>query len=231
MFYNAYLGTLNCDVNLEQLDGSFGLLDLLSESLKHSSRLSYLTAKKAEAMGLKHYYPDYDSCLYTGSKAAILKCLEYMGEDTEKYTIRMENNKEYALLLIVEEYSETRLNGSWEIEEFWSRIEDDLNSRVEVKYSGLGRSFTIKGSAGGFALDCEDWGEVCGDFFGRDEYEFHYTLDTESARAFITALRKNYGTELSLQELMNSIFCCDSGTVKFSGLLDAYQIKHGFFSY
>lgn len=79
-------------------------------------------------------------------------------------------------------------------------------------------------------LACEDFGDDCKFINGKDEYEFYYSLDEENTHRFLACLRIAYGCEKPIGELLQEVFGCDDGTVKFFNFCNEQDIATDFYA-
>ena len=109
-------------------------------------------------------------------------------------------------------------------------IEKDMRDGSYNLFSSTSRSLNISLSDNCLTFEGKDWGSICEEIWGRDEYEFYYYLDEEKTRALITVLRKNQGVEIDTETLLKNEFGCDDGSIRFREMCERNDISYRFIS-
>ena len=76
----------------------------------------------------------------------------------------------------------------------------------------------------------KDWGSICEEIWGRDEYEFYYSLDKENTQAIFEVLRNRQGIEVDTETLLKNEFGCDDGSIRFREMCERNDISYRFIS-
>lgn len=108
-------------------------------------------------------------------------------------------------------------------------LQDMTDDRYDV-YISADRHIEFKIFRKKLVLACEDYGEECRRISGKDEYEFYYSLDEENTHRFLARLRIVYGCEKTIGELLEEVFGCDDGTIKFADFCEEQNIKTDFYA-
>lgn len=122
-----------------------------------------------------------------------------------------------------------KLEDSWN-RGLWEGVERDLEDGEYPLFSGRRRSFGIRIKDKCLFFDGEDWGKGCEVINGKDEYEYHYNLDSDNTKCFLTQLRLEHGREVPFGTLLTYIFCHENGMVLFLNLLEKYKVNYGFYN-
>ena len=100
-------------------------------------------------------------------------------------------------------------------EVFENKIKEDLQELSVCRCSSQCRSLKIEIFNKEITLAGEDFGEECYKMSGKRVYEYYYKLKEEQARHFLGELRIEYGTEISIEDILQEEFSGDEGSLKF----------------
>lgn len=130
---------------------------------------------------------------------------------------------------LVERKLAEKMEDIWN-EPFWKVHEKDLLNAQHSVYSSRARFIDFNISNKKLDVACSDFGPSCSCMSGKDEYEFHYTLDEENTHRFLTRLRIEYGLEKPLEDLLKEVFGYDDGTVRFVNFCKKQKVRTVLFS-
>lgn len=134
----------------------------------------------------------------------------------------LDNNPSKKARLIGRKEAE-RIEDNW-AEPFWAVHELDLSDAVYELYASKNRDFSIHIKDGELTFNGEYFGDSCGEdckaMNGKQDYEFHYSLDADSTHRFLTQLRLKHGTRNKLSTILKNEFGCADGSVKFKKYCD-----------
>lgn len=112
-----------------------------------------------------------------------------------------------------------RIEDNW-TEPFWAVHELDLSDATYEIYQANNRYLFIDIKNGELIFNGEDYGEACEVMNGKQEYEFHYILDTDSTHRLLVQLRLKHGTRNKLSTIFKNEFGYDDGPLKFKNYCD-----------
>ena len=98
-------------------------------------------------------------------------------------------------------------------------------------FSSTSRSLSISISENKLTFAGRDFGSICEEIWGRDEYEFYYCLDEENTQLLLDILRNKYTSEDSLEIILKKEFGCDEGSILFDEFCKENGIEYGFFNH
>jgi len=98
-------------------------------------------------------------------------------------------------------------------------------------YSSTSRSLSIFISEKKLTFSGRDFGAICEEVWGRDEYEFYYELDEENTDSLLRILMNKYETEDNLETILKNEFGCDEGSILFDKFCKENGIQYSFHNY
>ena len=151
------------------------------------------------------------------------------GSPTWKETWFHENQIDDDCTLVTRVYAE-RLEDEW-YKQFWDLVDQDLKDAKYVLINKKGRFAEIVIESGCLALNGEDHGSACQKINGKDEYEYHVTLDAENTKEIVALLRMKYSLELSLNDILSREFGSEMPSSKLMAYCAEKEIKYSFVSF
>ena len=98
-----------------------------------------------------------------------------------------------------------RLEDEWN-KPFWEQIDQDLTDATYNLAGNREQHIDIVVKDGKLSLDGEDYGPACESINGKDEYEYHVSLDEENTKRLLVQLRMDGGIEVPLIEVFQEAF-------------------------
>lgn len=123
-----------------------------------------------------------------------------------------------------------RLEDNWN-EPFWETLERDMSDCSYSLYSSTSRSLDVLLSGRQLTFSGSDYGKECEMINGKDEYEFHYSVDEENTYALLMTLRNKSGIRYKLETVLKNEFGYDDGSVRFEQFCKNNGITYKFFSF
>jgi len=151
------------------------------------------------------------------------------GSPTWKETWFHENQIDDDCTLVTREYAE-RLEDEW-YKQFWDLVDHDLADAEFVLINENNLYAEIAIQDGCITLNGENRGSECQKLNGKEEYEYHVSLDAENTKLLVAQLRMRYSLDLQLGDILLR----ELGTEKPSTNLMAYctekDIQYNFVSF
>ena len=98
-----------------------------------------------------------------------------------------------------------RMEDEWN-KPFWECVDNDLHDCTYELVCSKDRNVRIEFSEKTFHLFGEDYGPACEAINGKDEYEYHISMDEDNTKRLIVQLRADYSTSLPLRDLFLKAF-------------------------
>ena len=127
--------------------------------------------------------------------------------------------------IVVERLYAEHLEDSW-ADPYGDVLLFDLQDKNYNLHSSTSRSLGISIVSNTLRFTGEDFGEECLHLHGTREYEFHYTLDEERTYQFFLRLRKKYGVQESLDNILKDAFGGDDGSIRFTSFCKRNKIEY-----
>lgn len=132
------------------------------------------------------------------------------------------------VIVVNRKYAE-QLEDNWN-ETFWELLKKDLPNGSYSLYFSDFRSLKVSMADGQLTFSGSDYGKECEAMNGKDEYEFHYSLDEENTYILLIQLRNKYGIRYKLETVLKKEFGDADGSVRFEQLCKEHGITYKFFS-
>lgn len=116
-------------------------------------------------------------------------------------------------------------------EPFWEHIETDLLASKITMVSGKNRYVEIEILNKTLTLSGEDYGPACERINGKDEYEYHISLNEDNTKRLLVQLRMEYGTEMPLAEMLKLAFGTKMPSTKLMEYCKAREVEYSFSSF
>lgn len=110
-------------------------------------------------------------------------------------------------------------------------LEKDMSDCSYSLYSSTSRSLDVSLSDRQLTFSGSDYGKECEIINGKDEYEFHYSLDEENTYVLLMALRNKSGIRYKLGTVLKNEFGYDDGSIRFEQFCKDNDITYKFFSF
>ena len=116
-------------------------------------------------------------------------------------------------------------------EPFWECIETDLRAEAIKLVSGKSCHVEIRILNGKLTLDGEEYGSACERINGKDEYEYHVSLDEDNTKRLLVQLRMEHGIEMTLPEMLKTAFGTKVPSTKLMDFCKEREIEYSFSSF
>lgn len=113
-------------------------------------------------------------------------------------------------------------------EPFWECIKTDLYATTIKLVSSSDCHIEIHMLNSELTLDGEEYGSACERINGKDEYEYHVSLDEDNTKRLLVQLRMEHGIEMTLPEILKTAFGTKMPSKKLMDFCKEREIEYSF---
>lgn len=114
---------------------------------------------------------------------------------------------------------------------FWECIDRDLYAGTYKLITTKEHTVEIEMFNRKLTLNGEDFGAACKKINGKEEYEYHVSLDEDNTMRLLVQLRMKYGVEVKLESIFNEEFGQKMPSCKLMDFCKEKSIQYDFTSY